>query len=212
MYKNYDGKSLPVTPFLYIWVPNYPETMEEAENESIIHTSALNLDNKVVKLRGELVILDYHLAELYNTKTKVLNQSVKRNPELLKEDKHWFVITKEEKEHLKTLGASFEIKFNNVLPKAYTAKGVFMIPTIINSSAAKTMHEKIIDHYVFLLQKEKEAELKGLGNLNQNGRIEELEVKMRVVIKTMLGLEGEVETIKSAITSDAETQRKRIGF
>ena len=42
--------------------------------------------NKIVLLRGEKVILDVHLAQLYDVETRTLKQAVRRNTERFPED------------------------------------------------------------------------------------------------------------------------------
>lgn len=37
------------------------------------------IQNKILEVRGKYVMLDFDLADLYQTETKILNQSVKRN-------------------------------------------------------------------------------------------------------------------------------------
>ena len=39
------------------------------------------IQNKIYEIRGQKIMLDFDLAELYEVGTKVLNQAVKRNPE-----------------------------------------------------------------------------------------------------------------------------------
>ena len=45
-----------------------------------------NIENKILVIRGQQVMLDRDLAELYGVETKVLNQAVKRNIERFPED------------------------------------------------------------------------------------------------------------------------------
>jgi hypothetical protein len=57
----------------------------------------INIENKILVIRGEQVMLDRDLAELYGVETKVLNQAVKRNIERFPKD-FMFVINKTEKD------------------------------------------------------------------------------------------------------------------
>ena len=57
--------------------------------------SAERIESRVLLLRGEKVLLDLHLAELYGVATKVLNQAVKRNLDRFPED-FLFQLTEEE--------------------------------------------------------------------------------------------------------------------
>ena len=53
------------------------------------------IQNKIFEVRGCRVMLDYHLAELYQVETRALKQAVKRNIERFPSD-FMFVLTKEE--------------------------------------------------------------------------------------------------------------------
>jgi len=52
-------------------------------------TEIVNIQNKIYEIRGQKVMLDFDLAELYGVETKVLNQAVKRNTDRFPAD-FWF--------------------------------------------------------------------------------------------------------------------------
>jgi hypothetical protein len=60
-----------------------------------------NIKSKIHEIRGQKVMLDRDLAELYQVETKVLNQAVKRNIKRFPED-FMFQLTKEELDNLKS--------------------------------------------------------------------------------------------------------------
>ena len=68
------------------------------------------IQNKIFEVRGCRVMLDYHLAELYQVETRALKQAVKRNIERFPSD-FMFVLTKEEANLLLSIGVS-----QNVMP------------------------------------------------------------------------------------------------
>ena len=52
------------------------------ENEIVIHNEnqpQIDIESKILVIRGQHVMIDRDLAELYGVETKVLNQAVKRN-------------------------------------------------------------------------------------------------------------------------------------
>ncbi len=53
------------------------------------------IQNKIYEIRGQKVILDFDLAELYDVETRVFNQAVKRNIESFP-DEFMFRLTREE--------------------------------------------------------------------------------------------------------------------
>ena len=108
--------------------------------------------NKIYFIRGQKVMLDSDLAELYGVETKRLKEQVKRNIERF--PKHYmFELTKEEAEisrsQFATLKRGENIKY---LPYAFTEHGVLMLSNVIKSSKAISVSIQIIDVFVKLRQ------------------------------------------------------------
>ncbi len=80
--------------------------------------------NKILEIRGNRVILDYHLAELYGVQTKVLKQAVRRNLQRFPED-FMFELTEKEWTELAT-------NCDRLLHRLYHSQAREMI-TIINN-------------------------------------------------------------------------------
>ena len=59
------------------------------------------IQNRIIEVRGQRVMLDFHLAELYEVETKVLKQSVRRNLDRFPED-FMFELTNNEFEELRS--------------------------------------------------------------------------------------------------------------
>lgn len=70
------------------------------------------IQNKIYEIRGQKVMLDRDLAELYGVETKVLNQAVKRNIERFPDD-FMFQLTREE---WQTLSTQLAFKLTSDLP------------------------------------------------------------------------------------------------
>ncbi len=91
---------------------------------------------KIIVLRGEKILLDRDLAELYEVPTKVLNQAVKRNERRFPSD-FMFRLTKQEKKELVTNCDRFRtLKHSSVLPRAFTEQGVAMLSSALNNDRA----------------------------------------------------------------------------
>mgnify|MGYP003183447704 CR=1 FL=1 len=93
--------------------------------------------NKIFEVRGCRVMLDYHLAELYQVETRALKQAVKRNIERFPSD-FMFVLTKEEANLLLSIGVSQNVippdyNFGVAMPMAFTEQGVAMLSSFQNS-------------------------------------------------------------------------------
>lgn len=81
------------------------------------------IERAIFLIRGQKVMLDADLAELYGVLTKVLNQAVKRNKERFPVD-FMFQLTKEEKDEVVTNCDHLKrLKFSPTLPHAFTEHG-----------------------------------------------------------------------------------------
>jgi len=103
-----------------------------------------NMCNRVYIIRGQQVMLDYDLAEVYGYEVKNLNQQVKRNIARFPED-FMFQLTREEIESVKS---QFVISRENnffegqgggrrTLPYAFTEQGIYMLATVLKGKLAE---------------------------------------------------------------------------
>ena len=106
-------------------------------------------------------MLDYDLALLYETETKILNQAVRRNLSRFPED-FMFRITKEEYEsikfQIKSLETGNSLRFqietskgrggNRYLPYVFTEQGVAMLSSVLSSDIAIQMNISIMRAFV----------------------------------------------------------------
>ena len=101
--------------------------------------------SKIYLIRGQKVMLDRDLAELYNVETKVLKQSVKRNIERFPED-FMFVMKNEE---LVNWRSQFVTSKSDKMglryaPYVFTEQGVAMLSSVLNSPKAIAVNIRII--------------------------------------------------------------------
>lgn len=127
------------------------------------------IQNKIYEIRGQKVMLDFDLAELYEVETKVLNQSVKRNIERFP-DRFMFRLTEKEWEFMRSqiVTASDQSKRNTKFPPlAFTEHGVTMLASILRSKKAIQTNIAIVEAFIALKElvsnyKEFETKLKEL--------------------------------------------------
>ncbi len=129
----------------------------------------LSIQNRIYEIRGERVMLDFDLAQLYEVETRVLNQSVKRNLRRFPTD-FMFQLTKEEIDLFrieadslkKGMSSQIVMTYPNkrpvkALPYAFTEQGVAMLSGILSSDKAISMNIAIMRAFVeirkLLLQK-----------------------------------------------------------
>jgi len=107
--------------------------------------------SKIVVLRGENVLLDRDLAELYGVETGALNRAVKRNAERFPKD-FMFQITGEEAELLRCqTGISKPGRGGRrYLPYAFSEQGVAMLSSVLNSKRAIEVNVAIMRAFVQL--------------------------------------------------------------
>lgn len=93
------------------------------------------IQSKIYEIRGQRVMLDRDLAELYDVPTKVLNQAVKRNIKRFPPD-FMFQLNKAEFENLKSQIVTSNRGGTRTLPYAFTEQGVAMLSGLLNSDRA----------------------------------------------------------------------------
>ena len=106
--------------------------------------------SKIIEVRGERVLLDRDVAELYGVETKEINQAVKRNPDKFPVG---YIIELDdiEKSEVVTNCDRFEIlKHSTALPTAFTEKGLYMLATILKSPVATQTTIAIVDAFTKL--------------------------------------------------------------
>lgn len=103
--------------------------------------------DKIMEVRGQYVIIDSDVAELYGVETKRVNEAVKNNPDKFPEG-YLFHLTREEWTLLKSK-FSTSMKGGKVkLPTAFTERGLYMLATILKGAAATQTTLAIVDTFV----------------------------------------------------------------
>jgi DNA repair ATPase RecN len=126
-----------------------------------------SIQNRIYEIRGERVMLDRDLANLYEVETKALNLAVKRNIKRFPSD-FMFQLTKEEFTSLRFQIETLENsepsrsqfvtlkagrgKYSKYLPYAFTEQGVAMLSGVINSDKAISMNIAIMRAFVSVRQ------------------------------------------------------------
>ena len=105
----------------------------------------------ILLIRGQKVMLDADLAELYGVETKALNRAVRRNIGRFPED---FLIrlTDEEAERLRCQFGTSKRGGRRYLPYAFTEQGVAMLSSVLHSERAVRVNIEIMRAFVQLRQ------------------------------------------------------------
>jgi hypothetical protein len=110
------------------------------------------VQSRILLIRGQRVMLDTDLAELFGVPTKRLNEQVKRNHDRFPE--HFlFQLTGEEKaEVVANCDHLQKLKFSPMLPYAFTEYGAIMAATVLNTPRAIQVSIYVVEAFVGLRQ------------------------------------------------------------
>ena len=118
------------------------------------HTASLqpitvdSIKNRIHEIRGQRVMLDRDLAELYHVETKVLNQAVKRNLQRFPLDA-MFTLSHEEFECLRSQNVTSNKRGGTrYLPYAFTELGIAMLSSVLSSEIAIQVNINIMRAFV----------------------------------------------------------------
>ena len=109
------------------------------------------IEGRIFLIRGQKVMLDKDLAELYRVPTKRLNEQVKRNIMRFPED-FMFQLTLREMDSLRSQFATSKKGGRRYLPYAFTEQGVAMLSSVLNSEIAIQVNIAVMRVFVKLRQ------------------------------------------------------------
>lgn len=105
------------------------------------------IQQQIIEIRGQKVMLDFHLANLYEIETKVLKQAVKRNINRFPTD-FMFELNKEEFESLRSQFVTSKRGGLRYMPFTFTEQGVAMLSSVLNSDKAIAINIAIMRTFV----------------------------------------------------------------
>ena len=105
------------------------------------------IQNKIFEIRGLYVMLDFDLADLYQTETKILNQSVKRNAGRFPPD-FMFQLSEKEFDGLRSQFVTSKRGGIKRPPYAFTELGVAMLSSVLRSAVAIEINIQIMRAFV----------------------------------------------------------------
>ena len=111
-----------------------------------------SVQGRIYLIRGQKVMLDRDLAELYGVPTKRLNEQIRRNPKRFPAD-FMFRLTREEAGSLRSQIATLDNgrgKHRKYLPFVFAEQGVAMLSSVLNSERAILVNVEIMRAFVRL--------------------------------------------------------------
>lgn len=106
------------------------------ENKEIVIVDDKTIQEKIYFIRGQKVMLDADLAEIYGYETKNFNRQVKNNIEKFEGKDFMFQLTENEFENLRCKNFTSSWGGSRYLPNAFTEQGIYMIMTVLRGELA----------------------------------------------------------------------------
>ncbi|MEA1948552.1 MAG: ORF6N domain-containing protein [Thermodesulfobacteriota bacterium] len=159
------------------------------------------IEKTILLIRGQKVIIDADLAELYGVTTKRLNEQARRNRSRFPEDFIFQLTTEEKSEVVANCDHLSKLKFSKTLPYTFTEHGAIMAASILN--APRAIEASIFVVRAFVKLREMLATHKELAQ-----KLLEMEQRLE-------GHDEHIQTIFNAIRqlmTPTESPRKKIGF
>lgn len=108
------------------------------------------IGRRILLIRGQKVMLDADLAELYGVETRILNQAVRRNAERFPADFMFQLSQNEKQEVITNCDHLARLKFSPVLPNAFTEHGALMLGNVLRSARAVDVSLMVVRTFVEL--------------------------------------------------------------
>ncbi len=167
------------------------------------------IEEKIYHIRGEKIMLDSDLAEIYGVETKVLKQAVRRNLDRFPKD-FMFEITLEELRHIESLrsqnvtlktDASKRGRHSKYKPFVFTEHGSVMLASVLKSQTAIEASIQVVRAFV---------QMRSIMALHKElaGKIEKLQ---KVTDKHSLDFVA-VRQLMNRIFNDPKFLKRKIGF
>ena len=185
-------------------------TRQSSKQRAVAPTAAIlptRIESSIYVIRGEKVMLDRDLAELYGIPTKAFNQAVKRHADRFPPD-FMFQLTADEagawwaeitsnssRSQIVTLKRGRNLKYR---PFAFTEHGILMLSSVLNSPRAIQVNIEIMRAFVKLRQML-------ASNSELSRRLDELENKYDRQFKAV------IDAIRQLMLPPS-SPRKKIGF
>ena len=156
------------------------------------------IHKKIFEIRGQKVMLDIHIAELYEVETRILKRAVRRNIDKFPSEFMFELNEKEIQAMVSKIGIPSKSYFGGAKPFAFTEHGIAMLSSVLRSKKATQINIGIIK--VFIALKQYAMSYKELQK-----KIEELEKKYDKNFEEMY------EALKY-LMSPPNPPRKQIGY
>ena len=157
--------------------------------------------SKILLLRGQRVMLDADLAELYGVTTKRLNEQVKRNVDRFPEDFMFQLNAEEKVEVVANCDHLGRLRYSSSLPYAFTEHGALMLGNVLKSPRAVEVSLLVVRAFVQIREMLS-------AHKDISAKLDQLERKLSSHDQAIAGV---IDAIRQLMTPPAPT-RRGIGF
>lgn len=168
-------------------------------NEALVPVESIA--QSILLLRGQKVLLDADLAELYGVETKVLLQAVKRNRERFPED-FMFQLTANEFGNLRSQFVTSSWGGRRYAPYVFTEQGVAMLSSVLKSPRAIAVNIEVMRAFVRLREMLS-------SNKELAAKLNELEHKLESHDQAIAGI---LNAIRELMKPPQPAKKQPIGF
>ena len=159
------------------------------------------IKEKIHVIRGQKVMLDFDLSELYQIDNKVLKQSVRRNINRFPID-FMFELTRDEYNSLRSQFVTLENgrgKYSKYLPFEFTEQGIAMLSSVLKSEIAVEINISIMRTFVAIRKFASEY-------IELSKKIEEIEQNFPEIYQALNFL------MEKDTSKDKQEERTKIGY
>jgi hypothetical protein len=165
--------------------------------KSLIPTG--DLETHIFVLRGQNIMVDADLAQIYGVTTKRLNQQVNRNQNRFPEDFMFTLTTAEKAQVVANCNHLRNLRFSPVLPRVFTEHGALMLASVLNSPIAVEASIQVVRAF---------------------SRLRSILAAHKELVKKLAEMEGKYDAqfkvvftaIRELMSPPAPPNRRKIGF
>jgi len=158
--------------------------------QNIEVTKFNTFENKLIRVRDSLVLIDKDVAELFGVETRDINKAVKNNQDKFPQG-YIFELTKEEKkEVVENFHHLSKLKYSPHLPKVFTEKGLYMIATILKSEVATQATIQVIE--TFAKVKELSRNINAIMKTTDKDTQQELAHQSNKILEDIIEIEPDI--------------------
>ena len=175
----------------------------EIEQKDSANIQLLSIQQRIFVVRGQQVMLDRDLAQLYGVETKVLNQAVKRNMERFPIE-FMFKPDNQELANLKSQIVTASWGGDRRIPYLFTEQGVAMLSAVLKSKTAISVSIGIMNAFVM-------ARRLLLQNREHEMAINELRMKMQMLEDALENNLGAVNDLSEEMRAELDNIYNALG-